>query len=77
MDNKQEKNLVDEKAAENNESKKFSWKSLWAFVIIMGIGYGVGFGVGGLMHVCDKDHEEQTVTEAPTESEQPTEDTAK
>ena len=77
MDNKQEKNLVNEKATENKEQKKFPWKALWAFVIIMGIGYGVGFGVGGLMHVCDDDHEEPTVTEAPTESEQPTEESAK
>lgn len=77
MDNKQEKNLVDEKVAENQEPKKFPWKALWAFVIIMGIGYGVGFGVGRLMHVCDDAHEETTVTEAPTESEQPTEEAAK
>ena len=77
MDNKQEKKLVDEKAAANQTPKKFPWKAVLAFVIIMGIGYGVGFGVRGLMHVCDDVHEETTVTVAPTESAQPTEETAK
>lgn len=41
-------------------TKKFNWKMLLAFVIIMGIGYGVGFGVGRLIRLAEHDDQQET-----------------